>query len=90
MFFPIERKMLFAAERKEGAIRKRTSANAPPSRRIASGSQTLFLSLGLSERVLVRCEARLRQQREHRLVLTSTRTTAKYLLTPFYAIEKKL
>ena len=66
--------MQFAAERKEGAIRKRTSANAPPSRRIASGSRTLSLSLGLSERVLVRCEARLRQQREHRLVLTSTRT----------------
>ena len=52
--------MQFAAERKEGAIRKRTSANAPPSRRIASGSRTLSLSLGLSERVLVRCEARLR------------------------------
>ena len=31
--------------------------------------------------MLVRCEARLRQQREHRLVITSTRITVKCILT---------
>ena len=46
--------MLFAAERESGRdSRGRTSANAPPSRRIPSGTQKFTLSLALSGRVLV-------------------------------------